>query len=110
MKIRSGFVSNSSSSSFLIYGISIAKDKLAEFFPDQEDFDKYGFFDDKLEGTCLEEHSQYDSSYFNVGCSWDSVRDDETGRDFKIRVEIELEKVFGKKMECGTIEDAWFDG
>ena len=47
MKMRNGFVSNSSSSSFVVYGATIEKDKLLEAllekFPDLEvERDEYG--------------------------------------------------------------------
>jgi hypothetical protein len=94
MKIRQGFVSNSSSSSFLIYGVCVG-----------------GNCDlrnrcDKLKLTC-KQPIYTDDMY--IGRSWSEVKDDETGEQFKKRVEKELTEFFGKETKCETLEAAWRD-
>jgi len=50
----------------------------------------------------------YDGDYIYIGSSWANVGDDETGRQFKDRVEKELiEKLPGIKLEFETHEEAW---
>ena len=121
MKVRTGFVSNSSSSSFLIYGIAVEdidtlKKSLSKTTPkaDEEveegDEDNYEFLEtllDKPEAEGLEYHV---SDYCNwIGASWDTVGDDETGAQFKKRVELSIKQLLGKKMKCETIGEVIYN-
>ncbi len=165
MKIRNGFVSNSSSSSFCIYGFEagqpeadeaidilkkIKKDnpdffnsminkKIAEYKELSKRYDYYKsdlamyelisniddesiFADDetkkKLEDFLSDDPEDFYSllglSYHNMDCScyagrdWSSVRDDETGLEFKQSVEAIAKYL--TKSQCRTIEEAWYDG
>lgn len=98
-KKRFGFVSNSSSSSFLIYGISITRSELEKM----KNFDDWEF--EKKTGL-----SVYNRDYeVYIGESWDSIGDDETGKQFKESVQKKiLEYIPDAKF--GTFEDAWYDG
>jgi hypothetical protein len=101
MKIRSGFVSNSSSSSFLIFGVNLSNEEAAKL--SRVDHEYYSGNDD----CCV--HC--------FGISWDDVGDDETGRQFKQRVMEEVNaalRKFGFKerdaIEFETQSHAWYDG
>jgi len=100
MKIRSGFVSNSSSSSFLIYGTYIDADVM--------DCNKV---EEKLKGSDFEIEYGEDSSYgVYIGESWDNIGDDETGFQFKKRITEELQKIFGPDIETKTLSASWYSG
>ena len=98
MKIRLGFVSNSSSSSFCIWGIYIDRD-------DHENFEQ---FEDTIEQLGLEIHSTPWDSYA-VGRSFSSIKDDETGAQFKQGLADKL-TLAGVNNKCGLCQEAWYDG
>ena len=163
MKYRQGFVSNSSSSSFLIYGVCVERDELAarliegpwteavlakanaslawsrqsqaeyaakaaadpsfkyysyEVREDYASFAEYFVEEDNKWDAIYSLAGEIDgksecpfedgTTYF--GISWDKVGDDETGRQFKARVEQILKDMFGEGLECGTFEEAWRNG
>ena len=113
MKIRNGFVSTSSSSSFLIYGIYLDNSKISERLKLEEEdstmdaLDKL-IFEGELQGLTAE-CPPYESGKY-IGKSWDEIKDDQTGKQFKEEVEQKLKKVFGEDIECLTHSEAWHDG
>lgn len=99
-KTRFGFVSNSSSSSFLIYGTNISNSDL-------EKIEESGFDIDRLEDVGLDIHRMDYETY--IGRSWDNIGDDETGRQFKESVQEKI-RVHFPDAKFGTFEEAWYDG
>jgi hypothetical protein len=111
MKIRNGFVSNSSTSSFLIYGKELSPEDATRLMG-RECVDHWEIGGDdireKLGKTCLKIVYGEESTY--LGCSWDSVSDDETGKQFKDRIEADVKKLLGDEATCSTCREAWQDG
>jgi len=125
MKFRMGFVSNSSTTSFCIYGVYVddAEPLMAAFAKrvgltepmDEDDFyrqdmqrvvEKQGL---KLEVPDV--HSDpWDGGHW-VGVEWKTVGDNETGADFKARVEAVIKGCFpGVDFEFDTHDEAWHGG
>jgi len=120
MKIRRGFVSNSSTTSFCIYGGGFdAGDDLIqkacgilkiECDVESENFDSYEIGEQISEKSGLEFHSGPEGEGMYFGKSLAKMNDDETYGAFKKSIEEKLAEVFGEKIECGVIEEAWRDG
>lgn len=118
MKIRNGFVSNSSSSSFLIFGKSFDgvnflknNEKVKEMIDDDEDI--YEIMESVFPWSSkkvIEYHMmEYDDTIY-VGQSWDKVKDDETGLQFKQRTVDEINNICGTNYtieDLTTYEEAW---
>jgi hypothetical protein len=132
MKIRSGFVSNSSTSSFMIYGAFFRFEKLCKnekFINtikkiaekdgyDISDFEELTYKIASDVGTgdiinemlgdsflCCEEIPGERDVY--IGQSWENIKDDETGREFKLKITEELRAIFGKDVICDTHKEAF---
>ena len=124
MKIRQWFVSNSSSSSFCIYGAYIREgdaekiikklklsdssdsccDCLGEYVRKSSNLEShYGDCSDEVDKVCL-------------GFSWDKMRDEETLGEFKKRIEEEIRKTLTDGIEddfdlkLGIHEEGWYNG
>lgn len=112
MKIRSGYVSNSSSSSFCIYGATFdyaeLMEKVEKFFTEDEleelEDDPYLLEEKLCKKTDLAIFSSEGESFW-IGKSWADIGDDETGGQFKESVKEEIEKLLGPDIDCDTYEE-----
>jgi len=103
MKIRHGFVSNSSSQSFCIYGVCIGAKEVGI-----EDDDK--LMDKADEAGLFTSYGPEYSDGIYIGREFSTIGDDETGKEFKEGVEKKMEELFGKKIDCGVCECGWYNG
>jgi hypothetical protein len=92
MKLRMGFVSNSSSTSFSIYGAIIKEESEEKTFLD------YYYGD-----------PNYDDRIY-IGLEYSSMKDDETKRQFKERIEAEVKRLCGNDIKCGSYEESYYNG
>jgi len=95
MRVRRGFVSNSSTTSFCIYGVGTNEDVWGK--EGVSDLEVHGFND-------------YADHSYAVGISWHQIKDDETGAQFKERVEALVKLVVPDANEFSTLSDAYYDG
>jgi len=129
MKIRNGFVSNSSTTSFTIYGSQIADDVIKEELFKRIDEGKldakykndilvalkgYGLSSilekifDENEINLSIDIGEYDDIY--VGRHWDSIKEGETGGEFRQKTLESIRNVFGEKQSCNEHSESWYDG
>lgn len=145
MKIRQGHVSNSSSSSFCIYGVcfreygdgaftrknlinllikkeEVVRELIKYKGEDQsiEDFmemvrkspNSFDLFDiiDKVNNGLESFSGHCDDKGVYVGRDFTSIKDEETGKQFKESVEKDIKGFLGINVECNIIKEGWYDG
>jgi len=115
MKVRNGFVSNSSSSSFCAYGISADREEVLQAWKkkkgvdasedEDEDYDDmYDIANELIEDVDLYMEVGYDSEYFYFGRCYTSAADTWTFGDFKKSVQADVDTIFEGK-ECSHHEE-----
>ena len=128
MKIRNGFVSNSSSSSFCLYGINIdikelyfgilnslplnKRDEFIEYVGNVDEVDSYEI-DSYLRKNdrIVSLESGYDDEYHVIGISTENIPEDMTLNDLKIYLKHILNG-YGLDIKTDNItwhEDCWMD-
>jgi hypothetical protein len=118
MKIRTGFVSNSSSSSFCLYGVYVEDiDKLLE--QAQELFKKNGNSDADPQYPTYPESIRHKDTYvleyadtgiFYLGTELLNMEEDETFREFKDRTQQAILDLDIELTGFEVHEKGWYDG
>lgn len=126
MKFRMGFVSNSSTSSFMMFAAAINKYDLSDYpkyveaakelakkWNIKEDDEELSLkeieeecgiceiLDHALKNSELEYEAPYEWDEVFIGLSYHKILDNETGAQFKDRVRNGIKEVFGKELDCG---------
>ena len=123
MKIRQGFVSNSSSSSFCIYGVQLDMRDVIKYMPEgidvglsdneivEEMYNKGGDWWSVAEkiskalGNGFSCYYDYECPEIYAGRSLTSIGDEETGLQFKMVTEARIQEVIDENYECRFIEE-----
>lgn len=116
MKIRQGFVSNSSSSSFCIYGTELDIEDIKDYVASGDDTtgDDWQYEIDWYEvqqaiqrkvGENMSVFYDYECAEIYIGREFTTLGDEETGGALKESVEKRLVEVFGDKYNCRFIEE-----
>jgi len=125
MKVRHGFVSNSSSTSFSIFGSVFDYEQLKallNYAPEQkkadaaeeveeddgDNWDEREAVQNLLDATIKKQKAKL-SCYENdegttyIGRNYESIKDNETGKNFRDGVRKDMKNVFGKAVKCESI-------
>ena len=116
MKIRSDYVSNSSSSSFMIVGGAFAEAEIMEFgrkhglVSDDDDdiFDAIDKIVDKFGLSCERGIENYYDEWC-IGLHYGDMKDSETKKEFENRISEKLQELTGKKCDVDELVDGGMD-
>jgi hypothetical protein len=122
MKIKADFVTNSSSTSFVVMGTEIKFSDIdikkfqkikAKETVTLEDImeDPYGYIDNHITGTALSfsQGSEYGEGNIMIGLEYTQMDLDETLGQFKERSKRLIKEKFGVDVEVHHIQEAWMD-
>jgi hypothetical protein len=116
MKIRKGFVSNSSTSSFCIYGCSVDSYEVLDMLSATEEQRKeaeeegvYEVLGEILSGTDIEYWAPYDWDTVFFGFRFAHIPDSVVVGDWKKEKEAVLKEHLGSDIQCNVIQEAYLN-
>ncbi len=101
MKTRPGFVSNSSTTSFCVFGIAVSIDRIDALEEMIDDISLETFYGDP---------DSYDRQVY-IGKEYSSIADDETMSQFKERISTAIKTLLpDEDHDCSLHEESYRDG
>lgn len=108
MKMRLGFVSNSSSTSFCICGYNVERDEYEKF----ESIEKPSNYKELIGNIEIEDYSNSDCDAYYIGVDIGDMKEDETLAEFKARVKKAFDTLYAE-LNLGMpniMTDGWYNG
>lgn len=104
MKIRTSFVSNSSSSSYCIFGVEVSSSD----FQNEDELSTAELLEKILPGSGLIYTDTGDEQYAIGNDPWDDMKNNETKKDFIERVNKNLSKLLGKEVKASYMLGSYY--